>query len=78
MKKEITQKIRKTAIIFAWILVWEIFAKWIGNVAPYYLQPYVNSEHILSPEGLFSFSEKELEEILSEVKLYCPSAALRK
>lgn len=31
MKKEITQKIRKTAIIFAWILVWEIFAKWIGN-----------------------------------------------
>ena len=34
-------------------------AKWIGNVAPYYLQPYVNSEHILSPEGLFSFSEKE-------------------
>ena len=27
-------------------------AKWIGNVAPYYLQPYVNSEHILSPEGL--------------------------
>lgn len=53
-------------------------ARWIGNAAPYYLQPYESSGHILSPEGLSSFSEKELKELLSAVQCDCPSAALRK
>jgi len=53
-------------------------AAWISGPVPYYLQPYVNSGHVIAPEGLSSFSEKELEEMLSVVKQYCPLAALRK
>lgn len=53
-------------------------AKWIDNRVPYYLQSYVNSGHIISPDSLSEFSEEELEEIISVVRQYCPSAALRK
>jgi len=53
-------------------------AKWISPSKAYYLQPYVVSEHIIAPNGLSSFSDEELEEMLSTVRTYCPSAALRK
>ncbi len=58
-------------------------AAWISSFSiagsvPYYLQPYVNSGHVIAPEGLSSFSDKELEEMLSAVRRDCPLAALRK
>lgn len=53
-------------------------AEWLSSPAPYYLQPYADSGHIISPKGLSCFSETELEEMLSAVQQYCPSAALRK
>lgn len=54
-----------------------MLAKWIACCVPYYLQSYVDSGHVISPTGLCSFSEKELEEMLSMVRTDCPSAALR-
>lgn len=53
-------------------------AKWAGNVDRYYLQSYADSGHVLAPEGLEAFSDQELEEILAQVRVYCPSAVLRK
>ena len=52
-------------------------AKRIGDTAPYYLQSYVDSEHIISPEGLSAFPKTEMESLLAEVKKFCPSAVLR-
>ncbi len=52
-------------------------AGWLSTAAPYYLQPYVDSGHILAPDGLSPFLELELEELLAAVRPYCPAAALR-
>jgi len=53
-------------------------AQWLSSRAPYYLQTYVDSGHVIAPEGLSSFSEEELGEMLAAARRYCPLAALRK
>ena len=55
----------------------EEIGRWIRGDAPWYLQNYVDSGHVLAPEGLGPFSESELKEMLKAAQRYCPAAALR-
>ena len=53
-------------------------AAWVGGAGAYYLQSYADSGHVLSPEGLSAFSDRELEEIVKTVRAFCPSVSLRR
>ncbi len=52
-------------------------AEWIAGEEPYYIQSYVDSGEVISPGGLTTFSQAELEEILELSKKFCPNAAIR-
>lgn len=52
-------------------------AEWIAGPEHYYLQSYVDSGQILSPEGLDGFSEQEMAKMLELVRKNCPQAELR-
>lgn len=51
--------------------------KWIYGCKKYFLQQYRDSGEIIAPQGLSSFSEKEMHAILQKVKSYIPNAQLR-
>lgn len=53
-------------------------ARWIAGPQPYYLQSYMDSGHVISPEGLSAFSPKELSEMLEQVRAYCPNASVKR
>ena len=53
-------------------------ARWIAGPQPYYLQSYVDSGHVISPERLSAFSPEELSEMLEHVRAYCPNAAVKR
>ena len=55
----------------------EEIAKWISFAPHYFLQSFKDSGDILSSTELTSYSESEMKEILSKVKVYLPSAELR-
>jgi pyruvate formate lyase activating enzyme len=51
--------------------------EWIRGAKRYFLQGYKNSGEIISPEGLSAFSKEEMTAMLSLVKPYVESVALR-
>ncbi len=52
-------------------------AEWLKGAEAYYLQSYVPSERVLSPEGLSPFSGEEMEQFLLTVQKFVPNAKLR-
>ena len=52
-------------------------AKWIAGAKKYYLQQYKNSGDIISPEGLSSFSQEEMNDFLSAVSPIINSSKIR-
>lgn len=52
-------------------------AKWIAGANKYFLQQYKNSGDIISPEGLSSFSEDEMNDFLSAVSPIINSSKIR-
>ena len=52
-------------------------AEWIGPVDHYVLQQFEHSDDIVNPL-LQGYTEKEMEEMLMEVRKIIPSASLRK
>lgn len=52
-------------------------AKWIIGAKKYYLQQFVDSGDLISPEGLSAYSEEELKEFLAEIRKYIPNTYLR-
>ncbi len=55
----------------------EAIARQIGDDIPYYLQSYSDAGDILKPEGLRSFSEEELQNMLDIARSFCRKAQLR-
>ena len=51
--------------------------EWIKGAKRYFLQGYKNSGEIIAPEGLSAFSKEEMNAMLSLVKPYVASAAIR-
>lgn len=52
-------------------------AHFLSTGRPYYIQSYINSGSVLSPDGLSAFSREELDKMLEEARTFCPNAALR-
>ena len=52
-------------------------AHWIKGANAFYLQAYRPSDGVLSPQGLSSFTEKEMKQLLSLVTPIIPHAKLR-
>ncbi|MCD8123696.1 MAG: anaerobic ribonucleoside-triphosphate reductase activating protein [Lachnospiraceae bacterium] len=50
---------------------------WISGEESYYLQSYKESEGVLAPDGLGSFSPEELQRMLAAAQEICPGAQLR-
>lgn len=55
----------------------EQMARWIAGEQSYFLQSYVESEDIISPENLGEFSQQEREEMVIISRKYCPNTSLR-
>lgn len=51
--------------------------EWISGAACCYLQNYTERETVLCPEGLSSFSRREMEQFLTELRRWVPTAELR-
>lgn len=51
--------------------------EWIKGAKRYFLQSYKNSGEVIAPAGLDAFSKEEMNAMLSLVKPYVQSAALR-
>ena len=52
-------------------------ACWIAGAKRYYLQAFKDSGHLLHPENLRPFDEKEMTQLLEIAKKYIPDAQLR-
>ncbi|MCD8077017.1 MAG: anaerobic ribonucleoside-triphosphate reductase activating protein [Lachnospiraceae bacterium] len=52
-------------------------AAWIAGEEAYYLQSYKETEGVLAPDGLESFSHEELHRMLAAAREICPGAWLR-
>ena len=55
----------------------EKIASWIAGDAPFYLQSYVDSGDVLSPQNLEAFSGETLRRMLFLAQKYCPNVELR-
>jgi pyruvate formate lyase activating enzyme len=51
--------------------------RWIKGCNKYFLQQYRDSGEIIAPQGLSSFTEDEMQQLLNVVKQYIPHAELR-
>lgn len=52
-------------------------AQWIAGDEEYYLQQYRDSGDLIAPEGLSAFSEKELGDMLDQIRRYVPRTEIR-
>ena len=52
-------------------------ARWIEGAREYYLQQYRDSGHVLTPEGLGSFSAEEMHALADAVRPIVPTVQLR-
>ena len=52
-------------------------ARWIESAREYYLQQYKDSGHVLTPEGLGSFSAEEMHALADAVRPIVPTVQLR-
>ncbi len=52
-------------------------ARWIEGAREYYLQQYKDSGHVLTPEGLGSFSAEEMHALADAVRPIVPTVQLR-
>lgn len=52
-------------------------AEWIAGAKEYYLQQYINSGDVISPDGLDSFSEQEMNGFRDSVAKIIPTVMLR-
>ena len=50
--------------------------RWLGDVPRYFIQRFVDSGQLLG-EGYTAFSIEEMEQLLTTVREYIPSAQLR-
>lgn len=55
----------------------KLIGEWIRGAKAYFLQNYVDSGDIVSPEGLSSFEKDELETMADTVRPYVPSVKIR-
>ena len=52
-------------------------AEWIAGAKEYYLQQFINSGNLISPEGLSEYNKEEMLDLLGAVIKYVPRAQLR-
>lgn len=52
-------------------------AKLINGDDKFYLQSYKRSDGVINPDGLSSFSEKEMKSFAEKAKKFCPNVQLR-
>ena len=52
-------------------------AKWIAGAKEYYLQQFKDSGHIIAPDGLSAYDEKEMHSLADAAAQYVPSVQVR-
>lgn len=52
-------------------------ARWIEGARAYFLQQYKDSGDVIRPDGLGSFTDDEMRELLAQVRTVLPAAELR-